>query len=406
MTTSQSTAIRVDGPVQPPRLPRLVWALASSHFVSQSGGFVRPFLVLYLTQERHLTMATAGAVAAAVGAGAIGSLLIGGWLGDRIGRRHTMLLGYLGTALGLVALGSAERTSTIWAAALGVGLASELHRPAGSSTVADLADAGQRIRAFGVLFWAAALGFSVASVLGGVLARYDYGLLFWLNAAAMVAAALIVWRCVPETRPPSRSAGRRALLPVLVRDRVMILAALLMVGHFALLYQAFTALSLVMAGDGLGPGTYGAVLTVNGVLIVVVQPLAVRLLDGRDRVAVLGHSMLLVGLGLGLNAFVHGGVGYAATTAVWTLGEIGVAVMFGVTFADLAPADLRGRYMGIAAATWGVGSMIAPVIGTALLDLAGPTGLWTACAAAGIALYVGQRSVAPALRRRIASREG
>jgi MFS family permease len=389
----------------PASLPRLVLALASCNFVSAAGGFARPFLVLFLTQERQLPTATVGSVAAAVGAGAIGSLLLGGWLGDRIGRRRTMLVGYLGSALGLVALGSAEHVLMIWMAAVGVGLTSELHRPAGTTTVADLPDSDQRVRAFGILYWAATLGFSVASVLGGVLARHGYGLLFWLNSAALVVAALIVWRHVPETRPAGPSEERRALLPVLVRDRLMIAVALLMVGHFALLYQAFSTLPLVMAADGLGPGTYGAMLAVNGIVIVVVQPIAVRLLADRDRSTVLGRSMLLVGLGLGLNAVVDGGVGYAVTTLLWTLGEIGVAVMFGVTFADLAPADLRGRYMGIAATSWGLGTMIAPVAGTALLDLAGPTGLWMTTAAVGIALYAGQRSVAPGLRRRIASRE-
>jgi MFS family permease len=63
----------------------------------------------------------------------------------------------------------------------------------------------ERIRAFGLLFWAANLGFSVSTVTGGVLAQHGYRLLFWLNAAASVTAALIVWRRVPETLLPRRS---------------------------------------------------------------------------------------------------------------------------------------------------------------------------------------------------------
>jgi MFS family permease len=67
-------------------LPQLVWALASVHFVSRAGGLVRSFLVLYLTQEQGLSPTTAGTVIAALGVGDIGSQLLGGWLGDRIGR--------------------------------------------------------------------------------------------------------------------------------------------------------------------------------------------------------------------------------------------------------------------------------------------------------------------------------
>ena len=110
--------------------------------------------------------------------------------------------------------------------------------------------------------------------------------------------------------------------------------------------------------------------------------------------------MLLVGVGGGLGAVVHSGAGYAGSILVWTLGQIGVSVMFGATFAGLAPADLRGRYMGVASTTWSIGAVLGPLLGTALLDHAGRTALGAACAITGIALFAAQRALAPALRRR------
>src|SRR5690348_9311840 len=89
-------------------LPKLVWALAATHFVGRAAGVVRSFMVLYLTQAQHLSPATAGTVVAAIGVGDIGSQLLGGWLGDRIGRRNTMLAGFLGAAVALTALGAAD----------------------------------------------------------------------------------------------------------------------------------------------------------------------------------------------------------------------------------------------------------------------------------------------------------
>ena len=169
--------------------------------------------------------------------------------------------------------------------------------------------------------------------------------------------------------------------------------------YFAVFLQTFSTLPLVMAGDGHGPGTYGAVLALNGIVIVVVQPIAVRLLDGRDRAPVLAVSML-VGVGGGLGAVVHSGAGHAGAILMWTLGEIGIAVMFGATFADLAPADLRSRYMGIASTTWSIGAVLGPLLGTALLDHAGRTALWAACTVIGLALFAAQLAIAPALRRR------
>jgi MFS family permease len=396
-TSTATTATR-------PGLPHLVWALAATHFVGRAGGVVRSFLVLYLTQAQHLSPATAGAVVAAVGLGDIGSQVLGGWLGDRIGRRNTMLAGFLGAAAALTALGSADSLPAIWAAAVAVGLTIELFRPAGSAAVADL-PAHQRIRAFGVLYWAANLGFSVATVTAGILAKHGYGLLFWINVLASLAAALIVWRQVPETRPAGSVRTRQALLPVVLRDRLMLAMLALHVGYFTLFLQTFTTLPLLMTAAGLGPAAYGAVLALNGIAVVALQPWAVRLLAGRNAHAVSAVSMLLAGLGAALGAVSHGTAAFAGSVVIWTLGQIGIAVRFGDTFAGLAPAELRGGYLGLASTTWSVGAVLGPLAGTALLELAGATVLGAACAIGGIALFTAQRALGPALRRRVAAHD-
>lgn len=363
----------------------VIGALATTHFVVRAGGFVQTFLVLYLTQDRHLSAGTAGSVATAVGLGAVVSLLAGGWLGDRIGRRHTMMVGFSGSALALLALASASTLPAIWASALLVGLFSELFRPAGSATVADLPGERERIKAFGLLFWVSNLGFSVSTVAGGLLVQHGYGLLFWLNAAASVLAALIVWLRLPETRPAS-AVDRPRLLAAVVGDRRLLALSLIFVAHFALFSQAFSSLPLAMAADGLGSSTYGLVLGLNGVVILVAQPFAVRVLALVDRYVVLSGSVLLVGIGLGLGAFVDSGLGYALTALLWTAGQIGISVMFGATFTELAPAGMRGGYLGVAYAAWGVGTALGPVLGTALLERAGSSALWLVCALTGLAL--------------------
>jgi MFS family permease len=383
-------------------LPALAWALGTCHFVARAGAFVQPMLVLYLTQEQRMAPTAAGAVVAAVGIGDFGSQLLGGWLGDRFGRRQTMLLGFLGTSIALAALGSADTTTVTWVAAVGYGLTAGLFRPAGSAAVADLPPE-QRVRAYSLLYWAANLGYSIAATVAGVLASRGYGLLFGLNAVAMLAAALIVVAAVPETGSTS-SRPRRALVPALFGDRLMVTMTLIHVAYFTLLMQAFATLPLLMTAQRHGPATYGAVLALNGLAIVILQPLAVVILAHRDRGTVLATSMLFAGLGGSVAAVTQSTAGYAAAVLTLTLGQIGMAVQFGATFADLAPPDLRSRYMGVASSTWSLGVTLGPIVGTALLEHAGRIWLGATALATGLLLFWAQHAVAGSLRERQAGR--
>ncbi|TCO32586.1 putative MFS family arabinose efflux permease [Kribbella steppae] len=397
-----SSAAAVESPA--PALPRAFWALWVCQLVNRLGSFVQPFLVLYLTQDRLLSAGTAGAVAAAVGAGSVASQLVGGWLADRVGRRVTMLLCFFGTAGALILLGSARSMATIWAAAFLVGLLGDLFRPAVQATVADLLQPGERVRAYGLLFWAINLGFSISTVSAGVLASIGYGLLFWLNAGTSVIAGLVIWMMVPESRPAlDEGTSRRPLLPVALRDTVFLLMILLQIGYATIYFQGYSTLPLAMADDGLPSSTYGLVIALNGVVIVLVQPFLGKRLARFDRPKLLAASMLVVGLGFGIGAVVHDWWGYGLSVVVWTIGEIGFAAVIGAVFADLAPVDLRGGYMGMSGMAFGIGTVVGPLAGTNSLEFFGPTATWIGCALLGVVIFIGQFALAPALHARAAA---
>ena len=394
------SAIAVGGP-RATALPRAFWALWVCQLVNRLGSFVQPFLVLYLTHDRHLSAGTAGAVAAAVGAGTVTAQLAGGFLSDRVGRRLTMLICFFGTAAALILLGSAREMALIWVCAFLVGLLGDLFRPAVQATVADLLDPTERVRAYGLLFWAINLGFSVSTVTAGVLASFGYGLLFWVNAGTSVIAGLVIWSMVPESRPaPEDNSVRRSLLPVVIRDHVFLLMILIQIGYATIYMQGYSTLPLAMSEDGLSSRTYGLVIALNGVVIVLIQPFLGKWMVTLDRPKLLAASMLVVGLGFGLGAIVHSWWGYGLSVVVWTIGEIGFAAVIGAVFADLAPVDLRGRYMGLSGMAFGVGTVVGPLAGTNALEHLGPTVTWLGCAVLGIAIFIGQYSLAPSLHAR------
>src|SRR5262245_38404319 len=83
--------LRAHGRSLPGGLPRTFWLLCAGMFVNRCGSFVLPFLSIYLTRSRGVSVATAGVVASLYGAGAMLASVAGGTLADHLGRRATMM---------------------------------------------------------------------------------------------------------------------------------------------------------------------------------------------------------------------------------------------------------------------------------------------------------------------------
>ncbi len=394
--------------------PRAFWTLWAGALVNRIGTFVVPFLALYLTERRGLSFSSTGLVVSLWGLGAAAAAPVGGWLADRVGRRPTMVGALALGGASMLALGLAERLEVIAPATLLVGFLGELYRPGLIAAVSDLVPAADRVRAFGLVYWAVNLGMAVAASVGGLLASVSYLLLFVADGATTLLFAFLVWRGVPETRPghgaprQARPAGERRSLAAEIlapyRDPVF-LAYLGLTFVLALIFmQHQLALALDMTAHGVSKAGFGSILAVNGVLIVLFQPIVARVIGGRDKSRVLAVGSVLVAIGFGLNAVVHTPALYALGVAVWTFGEMGTLPVGNAVVADLAPAELRGRYQGASGLAFGLGSFLAPALGALVLQRLGAAAVWTGCLVAGLGVAAGQLAMAGALRRAAAAR--
>ncbi len=253
-------------------LPRTFWALWAGSFVNRLGTMVEPFLAFYLTTVRGMSLEAAGAVLALFGLGSVVSQILGGYLSDRIGRRATLSGGMLASAAAMIVLGYVSTIPALVAIVFVLGITIDIYRPASQALLADLVGPADRARAYGLLFWAINLGFSVAMVLGGALTRVGFSWLFWMDAATCAGFALLIWRAVPPSpaRPARHEPGG---FSVVLRDRVAVGSVLVVFGYAFVYLQAYSTLPLAMGHAGLPPSAYGLAMAVNGLGIVIVQPL-------------------------------------------------------------------------------------------------------------------------------------
>jgi MFS family permease len=385
-------------------LPPAFWWLWVGTLVNRVGAFVLPFLAFYLTDDLDLTPAFVGLVLATFGFGSIVATLLGGSLSDRLGRRPVLLASQVSTAATLVVLGLTTNPVAVLVLCGVLGLTSNTARPAFSAMMTDIVPAEDRVRAFSLNYWAINLGFAIAPVLGGLLAKSGYLFLFLVDAATTLVFAVLVFLRVPESHPTlgvPRSTTAGSLVDVL-RDRVFLSFVLLTFGFAVVFMQHLSSLPVQMGDDGLTPAQYGTIIALNGALIVLVTVPLTRWLQRYRRSRVLAMSSAFLGLGFGATMWASTPTEYAATVVVWTVGEVIGAAVGPAIVADLSPPALRGRYQGVFGFSFAAAALVAPLVGGTVYDRLGGPVLWTGCAVLCFVTAAGHLAVAPARSRRLA----
>ena len=381
--------------------PRVYWYVWWGTLVNRLGGFVVPLLTIYLTTQRRFAVDEAGAVVMWFGAGQVAASIHGGQLTDRLGRRATMLVSLFGGAITMVALGRARSLEDITVLVTVLGFVGELYRPAVFAFVADVVPAEGRLYAYGILYWAINLGFAVAAAVGGLVADYDFSILFYADATTTLVFAIVIALKVPETRPAVVIKPDAPSVSPLRDGQFLIFLALSLLGSIIGM-QAGATLSAHMTWQGFSASTYGFVLAVNGVLIILLQPVLTRWSGRFDRSRVLAGAILLYGIAMAVHGIAPIALAHAGAVAIWTLGEILDSPTKGAVVADLAPASARGRYQGALVMTWGLAQMIGPRLGTWLWTHEGPATVWNGSLALGALVAALYFITGPALRRRLA----
>jgi MFS family permease len=349
-------------------LPRPAWVLFFGTFLNKFGAFVVPFLTLYLTKQGY-TITEAGLAVGSYGLGGLFASLLGGHLADKLGRRETIALSMFSGAATMMLLSQAHHLALIIVLTTLTGLASEFYRPASSALLTDLVPPNQRVTAFSTLRMAFNAGFAFGPAMAGFIAAFGFFWLFAGDAATSVLYGIVALFALPRgVYNPQASASWGAALKVLRRDSKL---HQLLLANFAIgliFFQIASTFGLYVTQLGFSTATYGVLVSLNGALVVLVElPLTTitRRFPAR-RVMAVGY--LIIGAGFAMNYFAHSVTALAVCMGVFTLGEMVTMPMVSAYVANLAPADMRGRYLGVSGLTWSLALILGPGLGMKLFS--------------------------------------
>lgn len=140
---------------------------------------------------------------------------------------------------------------------------------------------------------------------------------------------------------------------------------------------------LFISSLGYSPAVYGGLISLNGVIVVVFELMVSSITRKFAPRRAIAFGYLFVGIGFGLNAVTSRIPGLALGILVFTFGEMASLPVAIAYIADLAPATMRGRYLGAHSLAWSVALIFAPGLGMFLLAHS-PAALWLACAFSGV----------------------
>jgi len=121
---------------------------------------------------------------------------------------------------------------------------------------------------------------------------------------------------------------------------------------------------------------YGFIPMTNALMVVVLQVYITQKTKHRPSLWMQSLGAIIYALGVGSIAFGDSFWDFWISIIVMTFGEMILVPMATTYVADLAPADMRGRYMSVFSLAWDVATGIGPVVGGVLNDQISPRAIW------------------------------
>ena len=305
---------------------------------------------------------------------------LGGHLSDHVGRKPLIVLSWMLQTLLVVGFMLAGANEHVGLALVCLaGLFWQIGRAADQALIADVVAPERREAAYASIRVGNNLGITVGPPLGGaLLALGSWSALFAGSAAISLATLAIASRFLPTRglyaaeEPPQRQS-----FGVILRDRpfLLFLASAVFAWLVYVSYEVILPISLVES-HGFSPSAWGFILIVNPLLVTLFQ---LRLTNATQGIS--SATKLLVGLPLMGVPFLLFPV-YDALPVI-----LGVLILFVIgemlwvpasqsIVARLAPADIRGAYMGAFGGTAAVGFALTPFIGLQVRSRFGDGAAW------------------------------
>jgi predicted MFS family arabinose efflux permease len=351
------------------------WLLSFIMLINRSGTMVLPFMTLYLTgKDMNRSLSDAGIVMGLFGLGSIIGAYFGGKFSDKIGFYKVQLFTLIFGGIMFMILGQVKSFPLICVFAFLLSLINEAFRPANSSAIAFYSTPENRTRSYSLNRLAINLGWAVGASIGGLIAAYNYELLFWVDGVTNILAAILLFYFFKPVIQLKKEESKTVEVPVKMsayKDKTYLWFLVLMVLFACCFVQLFTTIPKYFRDDlFLNERYIGLIMAINGIIIVVIEMVLVYTLEKKNK----NIQYIIIGLVLCacsfLSLLIPGNAKLISLIMILfiTIGEI-MSMPFMNTFWIQRCNDTnRGQYAALYTIAWGTANTLGPYLCSALVD--------------------------------------
>ncbi|MED1122347.1 MFS transporter [Bacillus atrophaeus] len=354
-------------------MPRALKILVIGMFMNVTGAsFLWPLNTIYIHNHLGKSLTVAGLVLMLNSGASVVGNLCGGVLFDKIGGYKTIMLGIVITLVSLLGLIFFHQWPYyIWLLTI-VGFGSGVVFPASYAMAGSIWPEGGR-KAFNAIYVAQNAGVAVGSALGGAVAAFSFTYVFMANAMLYAVFFFIVYFGFRNIQ--SKQAAQTSILDFEpVSSRASFTALMILSSGYVLGWIAYSQWSTTIASHtqsiGMSLSLYSVLWTVNGILIVLGQPLVGFLVkkwaESLKAQMVIGFVIFIMSYGILLAAKQFHM--FLAAMIILTIGEMLVWPAVPTIANKLAPKGKEGFYQGFVNSAATGGRMIGPLFGGVLVD--------------------------------------
>lgn len=345
---------------------------------------VVPFMTIYLTQHYGVSIGKAGLVMSIFGLGAIAGALLGGKLVDVVGYYYVQIVALLGGGTMFILLGQMHSYTSICITTFILAALNESFRPANTVAIAHYSKEQNRTRSYSLNRLAINLGWAVGGALGGILASFNYSLLFWVDGITNLGAAFLLYITLSPKRNKDTEKKVRGDKPLAAnsayKDRAYLYFVALVFLFAICFFQLFTTIPVFFKEKfHLSILFIGMIMALNGLIITLFEMLIIFGLEGkRPSLQFIAGGVMLVCIAFLILTVPSVNTSLIAIIAMifLTFGEILAMPFMNAYWISRTMQYNRGQYAALYSVAWALAQTIGPYAGALGAEHLGYKALW------------------------------